>query len=41
MFIMNNEAYSNNNNILFDVINTLENIVYDILNNKQINISQL
>ena len=37
-FLLNNKVYSNNNNILFDVINKLENIVYDLNNNKQINI---
>ena len=37
-FILNNKVYSNNNNILLDVINKLENIINDLNNNKQINI---
>ena len=38
IFILNNKAYSNNNNILFDVVNKLDNIVNDLNNNKKIDI---
>jgi len=36
-FILNNKIYSNNNNILFEIINKLENIIKDINNNIIIN----
>ena len=32
MFTLNNNIYSNNNNILFDIVNKLENIIKDINN---------
>ena len=32
MFTLNNNMYSNNNNILFDIVNKLENIIKDINN---------
>ena len=35
ILILNNKAYSNNNNILFDIINKLNNIVENINNNIQ------
>ena len=37
-FILNNKAYSNNNNILLDLISKLENILNDLNNNKEISI---
>ena len=36
-FILNNKVYSNNNNILFEVVNKMENIVNDLSNNSCIN----
>ena len=33
-FILNNKIYSNNNNILFEIMNKLENIIKDINNKK-------
>ena len=36
-FILNNKVNSNNNNILFEVVNKMENIVNDLSNNSCIN----
>ena len=36
-FILNNKIYSNNNNILFEILNKLENIIKDINNDIIIN----
>ena len=36
-FILNNKVYSNNNYILFEVVNKMENIVNDLSNNSCIN----
>ena len=35
---LNNNAYSNNNDILFNIVKNLESIVIDLNNNKQIDI---
>jgi hypothetical protein len=37
ILMLNNKAYSNNNNILLDIINKLQNIVNDLYFNKEIN----
>ena len=38
IFMSNDTNHSNNNNILFEVINKLENIVNDLNNNKKIDL---
>ena len=38
IFILNNKAYSNNNDLLLEVINKLENIVNDLNSNMQIDL---
>ena len=38
-FIINNKIYSNNNNILINIIKELENISNDLYNNIKLNIN--